>query len=94
VRAVLLLPRSTDEVIVIEIKGWGRYGTEEMSRTNALLERTRANHYYEGQTHGANEQGVGYIEAQSCRNAVQDLDAVLRALGFASLEEMMAAANA
>lgn len=79
---------------MIEIKGWGRYGTEEMLRTNALLERTRDNHCYEGQTHGANEQGVGYIEAQSCHNAVQDLDDVLRALGFASLEEMMAAANA
>jgi hypothetical protein len=79
---------------VIEIKGWGRYGTEEMSRTNALLERTRDNHCYEGQTNGANEQGVGYIEAQSCLTAVQDLDAVLRALGFTSIEEMMAAANA
>lgn len=78
---------------MIEIKGWGRYGTEEMLRTNALLERTRDNHCYEGQTNGTNGLGVGYIEAQDCHNAVQGLDAVLHQLGFASVAEMMAAAN-
>lgn len=78
---------------MIEVKGWGRHGAEEMLRTNALLERTRDNHCYEGQAHGANEQGVGFIESQSCHNAVQGLDAVLLKLGFASVEEMLAATN-
>jgi hypothetical protein len=78
---------------VIQIKGWGRHGAEEMLRTNVLLERTRDNHCYEGQAHGANELGVGFIESQSCHNAVQDLDAVLRKLGFASVEELIAAAH-
>jgi hypothetical protein len=86
-------PKLSAEIIVIDIKGWGHHGMEEMARANAFLERTQDNYCYEGQAHGANEQGVGYIEAQSCHNAVQDLYAVLRTLGFASVEEMMAAAN-
>lgn len=48
---------------------------------------------YEGQQiEGNNEHGCPFVN-QTCADAVQGLDAVLAALGFSSIEEMIAAAQ-
>jgi hypothetical protein len=49
---------------------------------------------YEGQADGINESGVPYIVGQNVENSVQGMGDVLAALGFSSVEEMMAAASA
>ncbi len=48
---------------------------------------------YANQTDGVNAFGTPYINGQTAENAVQDLSAVLAALGYSSMEELMAAAE-
>ncbi len=48
---------------------------------------------YAGQQDGTNQYGCPIIAGQSCENAVSGLEETLAAMGFSSIEEMMAAAQ-